>query len=82
VRAPNLSLPRSQSESSSTRVHRIHHWVSQHVVADDPYDDEDFQQVGTEESTPFWTGGGLALMLLSAFISITGLMMLWTWLAG
>ena len=79
----NVIMDKSQPERLSTRArHWFRGWVARHIVADDPYDGEDLQPAGEEERTPFWTGAGLALMLLSAFISITGLMMLWTWLAG
>jgi len=76
-------LEKSQPEHLSARARRwFRAWVARHIVADDPYDGEDLQPVGEEERTSFWTGIGFALMLLSAVLSITGLIMLWRWLAG
>jgi hypothetical protein len=83
VRAPNVRPTTKRREPLSTQAReRFRAWVARHIVADDPHDGEDLQPVGKQERTPFWMGIGLALMLLSAFITITGLMMLWRWIAG
>ncbi len=83
VRLPNVMLEKSQPEHLLTRArHWFRGWVARHIVADDPYDGEDLQPVGEEERTPVWMGAGFALMLLSAILTITGLMMLWRWIAG
>jgi len=83
VRAPNTRSARSRPEHLSARARdELRGWVERHVVADDPYADVDLQRVDTEERTPLWTGAALALMVLSGIISITGLIILWRWLAG
>jgi hypothetical protein len=81
VRAPNVRLTTRRAEPLLTKVReRFHAWVDRHIVADDPYDSEDLPQVGTDERSPNWTRLSLALMVLSAVISIIGLSMLWAWL--
>jgi hypothetical protein len=83
VRAPNVRATRSRPEPiSSTARDGFRDWVARHVVADDPYGSEDLQKPAREEQSPLWIGVGLALMLLSGIISISGLIMLWRWLAG
>jgi hypothetical protein len=73
----------NRPKSLLTRIReQVRAWVARHIVADDPYEREDLRQVGEEERVPFWMGVRLAIMLLSAIISITGLIMLWRWLAG
>ena len=83
VRAPNVRLTTRRAEPFSIRAgERFRAWVARHIVADDPCDSEDLQQSETDEMTPLWAGVGLAIMLLSAFISIMGLMLLWAWLVS
>jgi hypothetical protein len=83
VRAPNVRLTTRRAEPPLAKARvRFRAWVARHIVADDPYDSEDLPQVGTDERSPDWTRLSLALMVLSAVISIMGLSMLWMWLAG
>ena len=76
---PETSRPKSLSPRICEGMRA---WVARHIVADGPYEREDLRQVGEEERAPFWMEVRLAIMLLSAIISITGLIMLWRWLAG
>ena len=83
MRAPNVRLTTRQPDRVAARARdRLRSWVERHVLDDDPYGSEALQQGGTEDKTLLWRGVGLALMLGSALISITGLRLLWTWLAG
>ena len=83
VRAPNVRLTTRRAEPFSIRAgERLRAWVARHIVADDPYDGEDPQQSEREEMTSLWMAVGLVIMVLSAFISIMGLIMLWMWHTG
>ena len=83
VRAPNVRPTTRRAEPFSIRAgERLRAWVARHIVADDPYDREDLEEVGTGERTPHWTRLGLVIMVLSACISVMGLIMLWMWRTG
>ena len=83
MRAPNVRLTTRQSEPLSAKAReRFRAWVARHIVADDLYNSEHLEQVGTDERTPYWTSLGLVLMMLSAFVSLVSLIIFWAWLAG
>ena len=71
----NSNIPEdTEPQAISIRARqRLHGWLERHIVADEPYTGEDLQRDDTKERTSFSTGIGLALMLLSAILSIAGL---------
>ena len=83
MRVPDVRPNRSRPEPLSARAHHAFQaWLARHIVADDPYDGENIQQVLKDERTPVWMGVGLSVMLVSAILSITASAMPWEWLAG
>jgi hypothetical protein len=73
----------SPTEPRPTRVRqRFHGWVQRHIIAADPYDDVHPSPRLRKKRSPVEAILVLGLFALSALISITGLAMLWMWVAG
>jgi hypothetical protein len=60
----------------------LHDWVERHIVARDPYDDEDQFPLASKKRSRGEAIMLLALFALSAITSITGVVLLWRIIAG